>query len=215
MCARLRFPVLVVALLAVPLAASAQGTPRGKGGGRAAHPKVNAAEACEECHSQATPAAFREWQQGTHGINLVKCFVCHGSTGADFKRKPVADRCIGCHADQVASMSGAAMKGKDCFSCHTAHALNPHAMGPATTAAAVLGADKLAPMVTVEGKMPPPAPPAAAGAAQPGSAAPAAQPGAAPAAPGSASPQPGAPAPAGPGAEKDVKHSQPHPPTDR
>ena len=47
---------------------------------------------------------------------------------------------------------------KNCFSCHTAHALNPHAMGPATTAAAVLGADKLAPMVTVEGKMPPPAP---------------------------------------------------------
>jgi hypothetical protein len=196
--------VAALALLAVPPAASAQGTSRGKGGGRAAHPKVGAVETCEACHAEATPAAFRDWSESAHGINLVKCFVCHGSVGADFTRRPVADRCIGCHADQVASMRAPAMKGKDCFSCHTAHALNPHATTRAASTAAALGADRLAPMVTVEGRIPPPAPAAA--------------PPPAAAAPAPAAQQPGAtssPATAGPGAEKDVKEAQPHPPTDR
>lgn len=136
---------LLVAALAVPLAASAQGGSRGKGG-RAAHPAVDSAASCEECHAGATPAAYREWKDGAHGIALVKCFVCHGSTGADFKRKPAADRCAGCHAEQVASMRAPAMKGKDCFTCHSPHPLDPHVTSPATSTAASLGADKLTPM---------------------------------------------------------------------
>lgn len=155
---RLHLFVIVAALAAPPIAASAQST-RGKGGARAAaHPSVDAAQACEDCHANATPAVFREWRDGTHGIHLVKCFVCHGSTGADFRRKPSADRCEGCHADQVASMRGPAMKGKDCFSCHAPHALDPHATTPDRSTAAELGADRLAPMVSVEGRIPPPAP---------------------------------------------------------
>jgi hypothetical protein len=207
--ARLPIPLLVV-LLAAPLAASAQGTSRAKGDGRAAHPKVDATQACEECHAEATPLPVREWKSGTHGINLVKCFVCHGSTGADFKRKPAADRCTGCHAEQVASMSGPAMKGKDCFTCHAAHSLNPHATAPAASAAAMLGADRLAPMETIEGRIPPPPPPAPTGAAgtSPGAAPQATT---APQAPATAAPAP----PAGPGAAKDVTESKRHPPTDR
>jgi hypothetical protein len=191
-------PLLVVALLAAPLAADAQGTARGKGGGRS-HPPVGNDASCEECHAEATPRPFAEWRNGTHGINLVKCFVCHGSTGADFRRKPAADRCIGCHADQVASMRSAAMKGKDCFTCHSPHALDPHAI-TATTTAAQLGADQLAPMETVEGRIPPPSP--APAAAPPAPAAPA------------AAPPAGSP-PASASAEKAVKTSQPNPPTDR
>jgi hypothetical protein len=211
---RARLSILfLVALFAAPLAADAQGTARGKGGARS-HPPVGDAASCEECHAQATPRPFAEWRNGTHGINLVKCFVCHGSTGADFRRKPATDRCVGCHADQVASMRSAAMKGKDCFTCHSPHALDPHA-ATATTAAALLGADQLAPMTTVEGRIPPPsaAPAAAAAPAapQPLPAAPA--PGAAPPA-AAAAPPAGSP-PASPPTEKDVKTSQPHPPTDR
>ena len=206
--ARFPLPLLAVVLLAVPAAAAAQGTSRGKGGGRAAHPKVSGVASCEECHAEATPGPFREWKEGTHGINLVKCLVCHGSTGADFTRKPVANRCLGCHADQVASMSGAPMKGKDCFTCHTAHSLNPHATTAKMSAAAALGADRLEPMVTVEGRIPPPA--AAPAAAQPGAAPPPSS-GAAP----SAAPPSGAAPPQPADAGKDVTQSKPHPPTDR
>jgi hypothetical protein len=210
--ARLPIPFLLVALLAVPLAASAQGTSRAKGDGRAAHPKVDATQACEACHADATPVPVREWKSGTHGINLVKCFVCHGSTGADFERKPAVDRCTGCHAEQVASMRGPAMKGKDCFTCHAAHSLDPHATTHAASTAAALGADRLAPMETIEGVIPPPTPPAQTGAAGPSPA------GAAPQQPTPAAQQPAtaAPsAPAGPGAAKDVTESKRHPPTDR
>ena len=112
----------------------------------------------------ATPAVFQQWRQGAHGLNLVKCFVCHGSTGSDFRLRPVADRCVGCHADQVSTMREPSMKGKDCFTCHAAHALNPHVTSPQTTAAAAIGADGLAPMITVEGRIPPAPPPAAPGA---------------------------------------------------
>jgi hypothetical protein len=190
--ARSPLPFLAVVLLAIPLTASAQGTSRGKGGGRSAHPAVSGAEACEQCHADATPGPFREWRDGAHGLNLVKCFVCHGSTGADFRLKPVAGRCTGCHAEQVASMRGPTMKGKDCFTCHSPHALDPHATTSGSSAAAALGADRLQPMVTVEGRIPPPAP-----AVQPVSA------------PSSAA------APTGPGTDKDATQSKPHPPTDR
>jgi hypothetical protein len=181
------------------------------------HPRVDAAQACEECHAEATPAVFQQWRQSTHGLNLVKCFVCHGSTGSDFRRRPVADRCVGCHADQVSTMREASMKGKDCFTCHAPHALNPHVTSPQASAAAAVGADRLAPMVTVEGRIPPP-PPAAA---PPAAATPAAatQPGIAqPVPPAAAPPSAGAgagAAPAAPGADKDLTTSKPHPPTDR
>lgn len=183
---RLVFTSLVVAAFALPLAAEA------------AHPKVAGAETCEGCHSDSTPRVFREWKESRHGIDLVKCLVCHGSTGADFKARPAMDRCTGCHADQVASMRSPAMKGKTCFSCHSPHALDPHVTSPAMSTAAKLGADKLGPMVTVEGRIPPPAP---------------ATPAAAPA-PAAAPPAPAA-TPAAPGAGKDVNPSLPHPPTDR
>jgi hypothetical protein len=210
--ARLPITLLAVTLLAAPLAAESKGSAPGTVGARS-HPAVgNTADSCEECHAEATPRPFAEWRNGTHGLNLVKCFVCHGSTGADFRRKPGTDRCIGCHADQVASMRSAAMKGKDCFTCHSPHALDPHA-ATATTTAALLGADQLAPMETVEGRIPPPppAPAAAPGAPQPPAAAPA--PGGA--APPAAATSPAGSPPASASTEKDVKTSQPHPPTDR
>jgi hypothetical protein len=107
------------------------------------HPDVGtdfAPDACISCHTEQTPEIVKEWESGPHGLVLVKCFVCHGSTGKDFAEHPKATRCEGCHAAQVASIAPARKKGgakgkaPDCFSCHAPHALaaregaqSPHA----------------------------------------------------------------------------------------
>jgi hypothetical protein len=94
-----------------------------------------AADACETCHVEATPEVVKAWEGSPHGLLLVKCFVCHGSTGKDFARAPAAQRCRGCHAAELASVTPAKGKkaGPSCFACHDGHALtaegkpNPHA----------------------------------------------------------------------------------------
>jgi hypothetical protein len=113
--------VLALALAAAPAAA------------RERHPPVSAAdaaEACEACHEKTTPAVVREWAAGRHGLLLVKCFVCHGSTGKDFALRAGADRCAGCHPAEVASAAailpakaGGGASAKGCFSCHSPHSL--------------------------------------------------------------------------------------------
>jgi hypothetical protein len=102
------------------------------------HPAVGPeapGDACRDCHAERTPDVVREWEAGPHGLLLVKCLVCHGSTGKDFARRPDPRRCAGCHADQVASVVPARRGAKpaaDCFSCHSPHSLaaeggpNPH-----------------------------------------------------------------------------------------
>ena len=110
----------VLALLAAPA------LPRAAAKARAAHPAVGAEQDCAACHRDGTPAAFRAWEQSPHGVALVKCVVCHGSTGKDFRARPAATFCQGCHAAQVASL--ASHGTRDCFACHAPHALtaNPH-----------------------------------------------------------------------------------------
>lgn len=93
------------------------------------HRKVGHGKDCIACHQKLTKKVYAEWYASPHGLNNVKCFVCHGSTGDDFTLEPSMDRCIGCHADQVASMSAPEMDGKNCFSCHPSHRLNPHGAG--------------------------------------------------------------------------------------
>jgi len=109
--------------------------------GSRAHPDAgpnDAADACETCHRTATPAVFREWEGGPHGTLLVKCFVCHGTTGADFVARPDARRCGACHGAAVASLERAAAPARAtaarCSPCHAPHTLaaalgerNPHA----------------------------------------------------------------------------------------
>jgi hypothetical protein len=98
---------------------------------KSTHPPVDTSiQECRECHESATPQVWEEWLQSAHGLNGVLCFVCHGSTGADFVRVPAAERCAGCHSVQVDSLNNQFMKGKSCFSCHPAHALNPHPPTP-------------------------------------------------------------------------------------
>lgn len=93
------------------------------------HPKVEAAQDCETCHLEKTPAIVKAWEKSPHGLNAVKCFVCHGSLDdSAFTTRPTMAKCDSCHAEQVATMkTGALFKDKTCFTCHDAHALNPHA----------------------------------------------------------------------------------------
>ena len=85
-------------------------------------------EACEACHARETPEVVRQWEASAHGLALVKCFVCHGSTGKDFRARGTAASCDGCHSAQAAVVAPA--KGTRpqplaarCFSCHAPHTL--------------------------------------------------------------------------------------------
>ena len=100
------------------------------------HPAVDQGltpDACESCHAEKTPAVVKDWEGGPHGLNLVKCFVCHGATAKDLARAPAADRCGGCHAAELASVTPKKGKAQPCFACHAPHTLaasgktNPHA----------------------------------------------------------------------------------------
>lgn len=97
-------------------------------GAKAVHPDTGGDADCTACHESATPPAYQAWFGGKHGLNLVRCQVCHGSTGADFARRPPAERCRGCHGAQVDSFARMGLAGKDCFLCHAPHTLaaNPH-----------------------------------------------------------------------------------------
>jgi len=33
---------------------------------------------CMECHKKNTPEGYRQWVASKHGINNVKCGICHG-----------------------------------------------------------------------------------------------------------------------------------------
>lgn len=88
----------------------------------AEHPELDEDLPCADCHEDEADA----WYGGKHGMNNIKCFVCHGSIEDNYMPEPPMERCIGCHADQVASMETEFMEGKNCFTCHTNHSLSPH-----------------------------------------------------------------------------------------
>lgn len=98
----------------------------------ARHPDVGeTTRTCDGCHAETTPEVHAAWYAGAHGLNGVKCFVCHGSRTERFAVDMPIERCGGCHAaalesmEQVARFTG--MEKADCFSCHPPHRLTPHA----------------------------------------------------------------------------------------
>lgn len=97
-----------------------------------AHPETDRIDACDTCHGEpdVTPVVVEEWYGGPHGKFMVQCYVCHGSVNEDFVASPTMERCVGCHAEQVDTMSSPFMKDKTCSSCHPNHSLEPHAASP-------------------------------------------------------------------------------------
>jgi hypothetical protein len=84
------------------------------------HPHVSLDQACEECHEQEAQV----WEDGKHGLMGVKCVVCHGDTSKNFIARPASERCVGCHAEQVAGTAeGHKIKQKNCWACHDGHSL--------------------------------------------------------------------------------------------
>jgi hypothetical protein len=120
----------VAALVFLLLTSAGAATPPGDAISQQAappHPQVEAGQDCETCHREKTPAVVEGWEKGPHGMNSVKCFVCHGSAGDKaFTTRPAMSKCEACHSEQVATMTAPAMKDKTCFTCHDPHALNPH-----------------------------------------------------------------------------------------
>lgn len=114
------------ALLAVAALLLAAAAPSGATAAARARVHVDAGgeQECATCHRTQTPDAFAEWEASPHGIALVKCVVCHGSTGRDFKARPAATGCGSCHDAEAASMAKRAVS--DCFACHAPHTLSAH-----------------------------------------------------------------------------------------
>jgi len=136
---RARLPLLggaaiAASLLATAVAISCAGSKASQGPAAALsgrdHPQVDTGlDTCAGCHAQVTPRVAAQWRDGRHGMALVECFVCHGSTGTDFRPRPEPAGCRGCHPAQVASVTREGTT-QSCFACHQAHAL--HAAGKAS-----------------------------------------------------------------------------------
>jgi hypothetical protein len=92
-----------------------------------AHPEIGGANGdCLECHRGISAEIVADWEKSKHGTRQVPCVTCHNAVGAGFLRKPGAEKCVACHGEAVAQLRQPGMQGKDCFSCHTPHGLNPH-----------------------------------------------------------------------------------------
>jgi hypothetical protein len=79
---------------------------------------------CMECHKKETPAAVAQWLGSKHGINSVKCGVCHGDA-TNYRRMPDKVVCIGCHSAQVKQMPPNALV-TNCSYCHKSHWFTVH-----------------------------------------------------------------------------------------
>jgi hypothetical protein len=79
---------------------------------------------CIECHKKETPRAYQEWLGSKHGINSVKCGICHGDAN-NYRGRPDKVVCIGCHSDQVKNMPAQALV-TNCSFCHKGHWFTVH-----------------------------------------------------------------------------------------
>ncbi|MFN4132578.1 MAG: hypothetical protein ACK4GE_05830 [Caldimicrobium sp.] len=73
---------------------------------------------CGQCHSDQV----RAWEKGLHGLNQVRCFICHGDLEKRFERIANPSNCVMCHADKVEDLTKA-KEYKTCFACHHGHTL--------------------------------------------------------------------------------------------
>jgi hypothetical protein len=113
----LRVVAALVVAAALPSLATAAARARG-------HAPIGGEQDCADCHRTLTPEAFAAWEGSPHGVALVKCVVCHGSAGKDFRARPASTGCGSCHAAQAASVTKGAVS--DCFACHAPHTLSAH-----------------------------------------------------------------------------------------
>ncbi|GIU80029.1 MAG: hypothetical protein KatS3mg005_3267 [Bryobacteraceae bacterium] len=111
--------VIFLLILAAGLAAAQRKAPP--------HPDIGAANGdCIECHRSLSSEIVADWEKSKHGTRQVPCVTCHNAVGANFLRKPGAEKCVACHPGEVESVRQPGMRVKECFACHAPHGLNPH-----------------------------------------------------------------------------------------
>jgi hypothetical protein len=79
---------------------------------------------CMECHKKETPEGYTQWLGSKHGINNVKCGICHGDA-LNYRARPDKVVCIGCHSAQVNNMPAQALV-TNCAFCHKSHWFTVH-----------------------------------------------------------------------------------------
>lgn len=85
---------------------------------------------CYGCHVKATPKAAQDWYESKHGVQLVKCFVCHGQPDGKgevvFALNPDVGICRKCHDSSVTNMVNNYGLEPNCVSCHPFHQNSIH-----------------------------------------------------------------------------------------
>jgi hypothetical protein len=79
---------------------------------------------CAECHKKETPTGYNQWLGSKHGINSVKCGICHGDVN-NYRARPDKAVCIGCHSAQVHNLPAQALV-TNCSYCHKGHWFTVH-----------------------------------------------------------------------------------------
>lgn len=79
---------------------------------------------CQDCHQKETPNVYKQWLGSKHGINNVKCGICHGDA-LNYRARPDRTVCIGCHSQQVNNMPPDALV-TNCSFCHKSHWYTVH-----------------------------------------------------------------------------------------
>ncbi len=82
---------------------------------------------CMDCHQKETPLVYNQWLGSRHGINSVKCGICHGDVN-NYRARPDKAICIGCHSTQVQTMP-AQLPVTNCSYCHKSHWFTIHKIG--------------------------------------------------------------------------------------
>jgi hypothetical protein len=86
---------------------------------------------CYTCHLKTTPKVAQDWYESKHGVQLVKCFMCHGQPDGKgslpFTAKPAAEViCVRCHDPSMHQMQAKFGVVRVCADCHPFHQNSIH-----------------------------------------------------------------------------------------
>ncbi|MBI5247897.1 MAG: hypothetical protein HY912_00250 [Desulfomonile tiedjei] len=82
---------------------------------------------CNDCHQKETPTSYNQWLGSRHGINSVKCGICHGDVN-NYRARPDKVACMGGQSAQVHNMPAQALV-TNCSFCHKSHWFTVHKIG--------------------------------------------------------------------------------------
>jgi len=119
----LGFALLSVLLIGISSLAQAKGVKHLKA--------TDSAADCYECHKYVTPRVAQNWRESKHGVQLMKCFVCHGQPDGKgsipFAVRPDPEVvCIKCHDPAIQRMEKKFGLEKGCYDCHPFHQNSLH-----------------------------------------------------------------------------------------